>query len=109
VRAADPIAPYGGRLVDRVVDPAAAEVLRAEAARLPAVQLSSRVATDLYLLAVGALSPLEGFMDREQYDRVLDDMSLPTGLPWSIPVVRSVPVSARRFFRPRTNPSPCST
>ncbi len=87
VRAADLIAPYGGRLVDRVVDPAAADLLRSEAARLPTVQLSSRVATDLYLLAVGALSPLEGFMDREQYERVLDDMSLPTGLPWSIPVV----------------------
>ncbi len=90
VSTADPIAPYGGRLVDRVVDPSAAEGLRAEAARLPEVQLSSRIATDLYLLAVGALSPLEGFMDREQYDRVLDDMTLPTGLPWSIPVVLPV-------------------
>jgi sulfate adenylyltransferase len=90
VRAADLITPYGGRLVDRVVDPAAAKALRSEAARLPTVQLSSRIATDLYLLAVGALSPLEGFMDREQYERVLSDMSLPTGLPWSIPVVLPV-------------------
>jgi sulfate adenylyltransferase len=89
--ATDLIAPYGGRLVDRVVDPAEVEGLRAEAARLPRIQLSSRVATDLYLLAVGALSPLEGFMDREQYDRVLDDMRLPIGLPWSIPVVLPAP------------------
>ena len=98
--AADPIAPHGGRLVDRVADPASADALRAEASRLPSVALSSRIATDLYLLAVGALSPLEGFMDREQYDRVLEEMRLPTGLPWSIPVVLPVGSDEAERLRP---------
>lgn len=84
---ADPIAPYGGALVDRVLSEKAAAEVTAEAAELPSLRLAHRVATDLYLLAVGALSPLEGFMDREAYDAVLEGMVLPSGLPWSIPVV----------------------
>ncbi len=96
----DPIEPFGGRLVDRSLDPDGAAQLRADAARLPGVELSERVATDLYLLAVGALSPLEGFMDRGAYEAVLDRMALPSGLPWTIPVV--LPVSAAEAERLQT-------
>jgi sulfate adenylyltransferase len=87
---ADLIEPYGGRLVDRVIDSDAAERLLADAAAAPEVVLRPRLASDLYLLAVGALSPLEGFMDEEMYESVLGEMALPSGLPWSIPVVLSV-------------------
>ncbi len=87
---ADLIEPYGGRLVDRVIDSDAAERLLADAAAAPEVVLRPRLASDLYLLAVGALSPLEGFMDEEMYESVLEEMALPSGLPWSIPVVLSV-------------------
>ncbi len=54
----DLIDPYGGCLVDRVPAREEARRWRAEAAGLPAISLSPRMATDLYLLAVGALSPL---------------------------------------------------
>ena len=89
----DPIEPFGGQLVDRSLDLAEAAELRAEAGRLPVVQLAQRAATDLYLLAVGALSPLEGFMDRGTYEAVLDRMALPSGLPWTIPVVLPAPAT----------------
>ena len=90
IESSDLIDPYGGRLVDRVPAREEARRWRAEAAGLPAISLSPRMATDLYLLAVGALSPLEGFMDRETYELVLQDMRLPSKLPWSIPVVLAV-------------------
>ena len=42
------------------------------------------------MLASGALSPLEGFMSRADYERVLEDMHLVSGLPWALPVCLAV-------------------
>jgi len=47
-------------------------------------------ASDLEMIAVGAFSPLNGFMTKEDYDRVIDDMRLSNGLPWTIPVTLPV-------------------
>jgi sulfate adenylyltransferase len=84
------IEPYGGQLVDRVANQGEASSLRSEAARLPRIEISPWTLSDLYLIAVGGLSPLEGFMDRAAYESVVEDMRLPDGLPWSIPVVLPV-------------------
>ncbi|MCG8466597.1 MAG: sulfate adenylyltransferase [Gemmatimonadetes bacterium] len=89
---AGPIAPYGGTLVDRVVTGEARTRLLAEAASLPRIEIPSRILADLYLISVGALSPLEGFMSSADYEAVLDRMTLENGLPWSIPVV--LPISS---------------
>ena len=96
----DPIEPYGGHLVNRTARPEVARQLRADADRLTTVTLSPRIATDLYLLAVGALSPLEGFMNRETYERVVQDMALPSGLPWSMPIVLPVRDEEAQRLRP---------
>jgi sulfate adenylyltransferase len=87
-----PIAPYGGRLVDRTVRPDRRRQLVERAGSLPELRLDGRVLSDLYLLSVGAFSPLVGFMSRETYVSVVEEMSLPMGLPWTIPVV--LPVGA---------------
>jgi sulfate adenylyltransferase len=42
------------------------------------------------MLASGALSPLEGFMGREDYEGVVDNMRLSNGLPWALPVCLAV-------------------
>lgn len=84
---AGPITPYGGALVDRIAEGDARQALETEAAALPKIQISERILSDLYLIAVGALSPLEGFMDSATYESVLEGMTLTDGLPWSIPVV----------------------
>ena len=42
------------------------------------------------LLSNGAYSPLEGFMVRADYERVLAEMHLANGLPWSVPVTLAV-------------------
>ncbi len=85
------IAPYGGRLVDRFADPETREELRKRLADAPRVVLSRYSLANLELIGVGALSPLEGFMDSNEYRAVVEGMRLPTGLPWTIPVV--LPVS----------------
>jgi sulfate adenylyltransferase len=78
------IAPHGGRLVDRT-GPRPDGV-----ARLEQVPLTSRELSDLDMLASGALSPLEGFMGGDDYERVVEEMRLERGLPWSLPVCLAV-------------------
>jgi sulfate adenylyltransferase len=80
-----PIAPHGGVLVNRQDDDVD------EGGGLPRVTLSARQRADLDLIAVGAMSPLEGFMDRAAYESVLADMRLPSGLAWSVPITLAVP------------------
>ena len=78
------IAPHGGALVDRTAErPEGVEALAT-------LTLTSREASDLDMLAVGALSPLEGFMGREDYERVVEEMRLASGLPWALPVCLAV-------------------
>lgn len=84
------IAPHGGRLVDRTVRGDEAEELRARARELPALRLSARQVSDLELIANGAFSPLEGFLGRADYERVVAEMRLANGLPWTIPVTLAV-------------------
>ncbi len=84
------IEPYGGRLVDLRVPEAERAELLARAHYLPSVQMTPRELCDLELLAVGAFSPLDRFMTREDYHRVLEDMRLADGTLFPIPVTLSV-------------------
>jgi sulfate adenylyltransferase len=74
------IAPHGGTLVDRTGE------RPADIESLEVVTLTSRELSDLDMLASGALSPLEGFMARDDYGSVLETMRLAAGLPWALPV-----------------------
>jgi sulfate adenylyltransferase len=80
------IGPYGGRLVNLLVDPERRAPLAARAGRLPSIQLSSRSLCDLELLATGAFSPLTRFMRKADYDRVLEEMRLCDGTLFPIPI-----------------------
>jgi sulfate adenylyltransferase len=83
------IKPHGGVLVDRTGDrPDGVDSLER-------VALTSRELSDLDMIASGALSPLAGFMGREDYERVLEDMHLARGLPWALPVCLAVDEAPR--------------
>lgn len=90
------IEPCGGKLVDLVISARRAEELKMLSAHLPSLQLSSRSACDLELLATGAYSPLDRFMGKADYDRVLSEMRLGEGHLFPIPI--TLPVKADHSF-----------
>src|SRR5262245_51698294 len=78
------IPPHGGALVDRSgPQPDGVDTLEA-------VRLTSRELSDLDMIASGALSPLTGFMGKEDYERVVAEMRLANGLAWALPVCLAV-------------------
>jgi sulfate adenylyltransferase len=74
------IKPHGGELVDRTGE------RPDDVEQLERLTLTSREVSDLDMIASGALSPLEGFMRRADYERVVDEMRLENGLAWALPV-----------------------
>ena len=83
------IPPHGGMLVNLVLPAKEAERQAGEAEHLPKVAIGRRELSDLEMMAVGALSPLTGFMGEKDYRSVLEEMHLENGLPWTIPVTLS--------------------
>lgn len=86
----DGIAPHGMQLINRIATPEQRQEFLEKANDLPRVQLDERAVSDLEMIAIGAFSPLTGFMAQADYDRVVADMRLANGLPWSIPITLSV-------------------
>jgi sulfate adenylyltransferase len=64
-----------------------AALKRAE--KLPRVFLSSREVSDLFMLGMGAYTPLTGFMGEADWRGVCTDMAMADGLFWPIPITLS--------------------
>lgn len=84
------IAPHGGDLILNMASDQEQSALQQLANSLPQVQVGSRQLADLEMLANGAYSPLNGFMKRNDYIGVVNDMHLSNGLPWTVPITLSV-------------------
>ena len=84
------IAPHGGTLVNLLVPETDREKLTDEARNFPKLVVKDRELSDLEMLAIGALSPLTGFVGHAEYRSILESMHLTNGLAWTIPVTLSV-------------------
>src|SRR3989338_2639232 len=84
------IAPHGGTLINRELKGKKRDEAESRANTLPALVLSEREVCDLEMIAAGAMSPLEGFMTQADYESCLDNKVLTNGLPWTIPVTKSI-------------------
>lgn len=84
------IAPHGGKLINAFVTGDAADALREHAQTLTKIHLADRRLSDLEMIGNGAFSPLTGFMNRADYDNVVVNKRLASGLPWTIPITLAI-------------------
>jgi len=84
----DAISPHGGELINQEVSSKKAENI--DLGALASIQLTPREISDVEMIAIGAFSPLRGFMGRDDYESVLSNMRLTNGLPWTIPIKLAV-------------------
>ena len=86
----DLVPPHGAKFLKPLLLP---EAERAEATKraetLRKVPLSSREVSDLFMLAMGAYTPLEGFMGEQDWRGCCVDLALSDGLFWPIPITLS--------------------
>lgn len=84
------IQPHGGHLIQRLVPEHRRDELINAAHTLKQIPVNTWTISDLDLIAVGAFSPLEGFLNENDYKSVISSMRLANGTVWSIPITLSV-------------------
>jgi sulfate adenylyltransferase len=94
------IAPHGGTLVESYLSQDEQQELLERLPGLPKIILDEIELSDLLLIANGAFSPLAGFNTRSDYERIISDNRLDSGLVWTIPIVLSFAREERGRFRP---------
>ncbi len=84
------ISPHGGGALQPLqLSGAAHSSALTRAAGLTKVPLSSREMSDLFMLAMGAYTPLEGFMDEADWHQVCEAMTTKNGVLWPVPITLS--------------------
>jgi sulfate adenylyltransferase len=84
------ISPFGGKLINLIAADEEHTELIDFANRLPSVQISERSTCDLELLATGAFSPLETFVNRADFESISGDLRLHNETIFPIPITLPV-------------------
>ncbi len=90
------VEPHGGELIELLVGEERHALLKEIALKMPDATLNERQLCDLECLASGIFSPLKGFMNRSDYESVLDRMRLQDGTLWPIPICLDLPETAAK-------------
>lgn len=94
------IEPHGGELCELLVSEDRAAEIKQEAVKYPSIMLTERQLCDLELLLNGGFSPLRGFLNRDDYERVVTEMRLANGLLWPMPITLDVSEQVARHLEP---------
>ena len=74
--------PHGGKLVNRITTNNTSGTF--------SVSVSQDLANDIENIADGIFSPLEGFLNKDEFESVVSKGRLTNDLPWTIPIVFDV-------------------
>jgi sulfate adenylyltransferase len=79
--------PHGGVLVNRIATGARKTELENKAKSLFQLVIEDRYGADVEMIANGAFSPLQGFMNKADAEGTIEKMTLSNGLLWGIPIL----------------------
>ncbi len=82
----DLIAPHGGQLNELYLSQELASEESRRAMGFASWDMTPRQICDIELILNGAFSPLDGFLRRADYERVVEEMRLASGLLWPLPI-----------------------
>jgi len=88
------VEPHGNKLVNRTrygLDPHTID--------MKTLRVDQSIMSSAQQIALGAFSPLDGFMSRDEVDTVLNDYRLPTGVVWPLPVILQTGSERAQEFR----------
>jgi sulfate adenylyltransferase len=95
------VEPHGGEGLNALLLPRAERAAELERARgLTQVPMTSREVSDVLMMAMGAYTPIEGFMGAADWRGVCDDMRMENGLFWPIPITLSCDESLAGAIQP---------
>jgi len=83
------VAPHGSVSVKPLLLPNTERTEARRAVRLKQLPVDSRTVSDIFMLAMGAYTPLDGFMGYDDWRGTCLDMKLTSGLFWPIPITLS--------------------
>jgi len=78
------IEPHGGKLINRMSKRLLQEK---DEQKMEILKVSKEIIMDAEQIAIGAFSPLEGFLCEDDFNSVLDTMCLSDGTIWTVPII----------------------
>ena len=84
------IKPQGGKLVDRYFPNYKGELPKSN------IEIDEEALMDIEQIGVGAFSPLEGFLGKEDFRSVVDRCRLTSGIIWPLPIVLTIGEDKRK-------------
>eukprot|EP01100_Stratorugosa_tubuloviscum_P005952 TRINITY_DN25_c1_g1_i7.p1 TRINITY_DN25_c1_g1~~TRINITY_DN25_c1_g1_i7.p1 ORF type:complete len:579 (-),score=315.59 TRINITY_DN25_c1_g1_i7:560-2296(-) len=94
-----PNSPYGGVLCDLVATGDKLKALIEESYELISLTLNERHLCDIELLLNGGFSPLTGFMNQPDYQRVVEELRLVNGTLFPLPITLDVSKEKAESFK----------
>ncbi len=79
--------PHGGVLVNKIATGARIKELEKKAEGLFQLTIEDRYGADVEMIAIGAFSPLTGFMGKADSESSIENMTLANGTTWGIPIL----------------------
>ncbi len=84
------VKPHGGILVNRVLSAKEREAILSYQDKFVSMEIDEEKAIEIQNIANGVFSPLQGFMNREDFREVVHNSRLASGHAWTLPIVLSV-------------------